>query len=37
MVVGVKFENINFDESQNYYIVEYVKKSPCSGLDLRGY
>ncbi len=35
--VGIKFENAEFDKSQNYYIVEYFKKAPCSGLDMRGY
>lgn len=35
--VGIKFENAEFDESQNYYIVEYFKKAPCSGFDMRGY
>ncbi len=34
--IGLNFKEVKFNSNLNYYILEFVKRSPCSAFDMRG-
>lgn len=35
--LGISFEDVTFEEGEEYYVVEFIKQAPCSDFDLRGH
>ena len=36
-VLGVEFDEVEFDSNTSYYIAEFIERAPCSDFDLRGH
>ena len=36
-VLGIEFDDVEFDSNTSYYIAEFIERAPCSDFDLRGH